>query len=60
MFREFGAFLLLFSVLGAIVHQSEIVYILAAAALVFLSIDLMSAKLLKPWRTSKPRSQHTL
>jgi hypothetical protein len=60
MFREFGAFLLLFSVLGAIVHLSDIVYILVAAALVFLSIDLMSTKLAKPWRASKPRSQQTL
>ena len=60
MFREFGAFLLLFSLLGAIVHLSEIVYIFVAAALVFLSIDLMSARVIKPWRTSKPRGQHTL
>ncbi|HTS34756.1 MAG TPA: hypothetical protein VMH04_03730 [Candidatus Solibacter sp.] len=60
MFREFGAFLLLFSVLGAIVHQGEIVYILAAAAFIFLSVDLMSAKALKSWRATKPRSQHTL
>ena len=60
MFREFGAFLLLFSLLGAVVHLNEIFYIFIAAALVCLAIDLMSAKLTRLWRTSKPRGEQTL
>lgn len=59
MFREFGAFLLLFALLAALVHESEIVYILAAAACVFFSVGLVSDKFAKLWH-SKPRRQQTL
>ena len=59
MLREFGAFLLLFALLGLIVGQSEIVYLFVAAAFIAFAIDLVftrTSRISDPSRVRRTQS----